>query len=296
MSGGVEVVGSGQNVLIVEDEEEWCGIYQRAVSAQNPDYKVEVAKDLVSAERLIDAAKFAVAFVDVGLDISDDRNVDGLRVMEKIRDTGDETSIVVVTGRSGQDVLPITRDAIKKYGAYDTIGKSTIKPTDIKRLLEGGVEAYRQESLKYASTTGRTGARDVLRGQADGMIWDERVMRITQFKSHAGKFYGFLSELFGEYLPVATVPDEVCANVDDAVGVVYGDYWSRGVGAAIVVCFGADQTFDRAVSVDPVNGRLFGRYLVGPPLRVLNGPGVKGMVLPLCERRREDFAGRTAEA
>ena len=147
-------MGSDRNVLIVEDEDEWRKIYERIVSFQFPEQTIKIAKDLAGAERLIDSTKFAVAFVDVGLDITDDHNVDGLRVMQKIRDTGDETSIVVVTGRSGQDVLSIARDAIKKYDAYDTIGKGSIEPSDIKRLLNGGLQAYRS-----ATTSGRMDAR-----------------------------------------------------------------------------------------------------------------------------------------
>ena len=48
------------------------------MGAQGSRQTVRVATDLASAERLIDAAKFAVAFVDIGLDISDDGNVDGV--------------------------------------------------------------------------------------------------------------------------------------------------------------------------------------------------------------------------
>ena len=81
---------------------------------------VKVAEDLAEATALIDEMQFAVAFVDIGLDVANDRNIDGLRVMDKIRSAHDETSIVVVTGRSGQDVLPIAKDAVRRYGAHDS--------------------------------------------------------------------------------------------------------------------------------------------------------------------------------
>ena len=66
--------------MIVEDEDEWSGAYERA-SLSSENHTVRIAKDLVSAKRLIEATQFAVAFVDVGLDINDDRYVDGLRVL-----------------------------------------------------------------------------------------------------------------------------------------------------------------------------------------------------------------------
>src|SRR5215468_432306 len=101
-----------ENVLIVDDEEDWCQIYERAARRQGLSV-IEVARNLQQARALLDTMAYAVAFVDIGLDVADDRNIDGLRVMETIRELGDETSILVVTGRIGADVVPITRDAIK---------------------------------------------------------------------------------------------------------------------------------------------------------------------------------------
>ena len=277
-------MGSGDNILIVEDEDEWRGIYQRAMATQGSGYTIKVTPNLVGAEQLIDAAKFAVAFVDVGLDAADDGNVDGLRVMEKIRATGDETSIVVVTGRSGQDVLSITRDAIKKYGAYDTIGKSTIKPSDIKRLLAGALEAYRT-----TTPAERTAGRDALKGDADPFRWDENVMRVTQFKGDAVRFYEFLNELLTDYSPLLTRHSGERAYIDPTTGLVHGGYWSRGIGASIVVCLGPKDTFDQSVAAARADDRLLGRYNAGPPLKTIAGSGVKGVVFPLQDCRREDF-------
>ena len=89
---------------------------------------VKVAEDLVSASALVDDMKFAIAFVDVGSNVGDDQNIDGLRVMEKIREIGDETSIVVVTGRSGGDVIPVAREVFTKYQVHTIFRKAEIKP------------------------------------------------------------------------------------------------------------------------------------------------------------------------
>jgi ActR/RegA family two-component response regulator len=282
-------VGSSENVLIVEDEEQWRGVYERAVSAQGSGQMVKVAKDLASAERLIDAAKFAVAFVDVGLDASDDKNIDGLRVMEKIRAAGDETSIVVVTGRSGQDVLSITRDAIKKYDAYDTVGKSSVKPADIRRLLEGGLEAYRK-----ATVAGRRDAHEALRGQVGTLSWDDRVMRATQFKGDAGKFYTFLHGLFGAYLPIVARRDKAEATIELSAGLFHGDYWSRAIAAAIVICFGPEQQFKEAILARQTGGGPLARYDLRDPINELAGHAVRGAVFPLADGRREEYGGREA--
>lgn len=277
---------SDENVLIVEDEDEWSGAYERAVDSLGENHTVRIAKDLVSAKRLIEATQFAVAFVDVGLDINDDRNVDGLRVMESIRATDVETSIIVVTGRSGQDVLSIARDAIKEYDAYDTVGKSSVAPAEIRRLLEGGLAEYRK-----AAAAGRKAAHEVLRGDAEPMNWDHRVMQATRFKGNASEFYDFLDRLLDNYLPIVMKHPNDQLAIDSATGLVYGDCWSRAIAEAIAVCFGPTEQFDQAVGAIHTNGKLLGRYKVAEPLKQLTSNGIEGALFPLPELHREDFGG-----
>jgi len=112
---------AARNLLIVEDEPEWCEIYADVAKREGVN-SVKIAEDLAQAAALVDEIQFAVAFIDIGLDVGDDRNIDGLRVMDKIRSVKDETSIIVVTGRSGTDVLSI-RDSIMRYNAHRIVGK-----------------------------------------------------------------------------------------------------------------------------------------------------------------------------
>src|SRR6202012_1385288 len=108
----------------------WSDIYERMVR-QAGLTNITVTDNFEDAERAIDSMRFAVALVDIGLRVDDDRNIDGLRGMEKIRAAGGRTSIIVITGRSGRDVVPIIRDSIKKYSAYDTLAKSSLLPADL---------------------------------------------------------------------------------------------------------------------------------------------------------------------
>ena len=162
--------------LVVEDERSWSEVYERALWRVGVD-RVEVADTYQSAATAIDAMRFAVAVVDIGLAVDDDRNVDGLRVMEKIRVVGDPTSIIVVTGRSGRDVVPIIRDSIKKFGAYDTIAKNTLVPaelrsssTGVSRNTSGPSAATRSGSTpRYAGRPSRSsGTTDAARCPGEG--------------------------------------------------------------------------------------------------------------------------------
>jgi ActR/RegA family two-component response regulator len=278
-------VGSGGNILIVEDEEEWRQIYTRAVKEHAPDLTVMTAQSRAAAERLIDAAKFAVAFVDISLDTADGKNTDGLQVIRKIRETGDETSIIVVTGRGGQDALPIARDALKKYGAYDTVAKMTTDLAQLEELLAGGLQEYRK-----AAATGRTAVRDAFRGATGGMSWDDQVTRAIGFRGDVQKFYGFLNELMAGQLPIVTRDGRQPVTIDPPLHLVHGDFWSRGTAAAVAVCFGAPVQFDEAIEGARARGTLLGRYQVGEPATVLDENGIKGAVFPLQGAQREDFA------
>jgi ActR/RegA family two-component response regulator len=271
------------NVLIVEDEVDWCAIYERAARRHGIS-TVRIAHDLAGAETLLDEMKFSVAFVDIGLDVYDDRNIDGLRVMEKIRSLQDETSIIVVTGRSGRDVLPIARDALKKYDAFDTVGKVPLEPADISRLLVDGLAAYQKGAGRPAPVN------ETLAGARTPWEWDDQMLRATGIDGGSTALYRFLERLFGRFLPVVAPIDDAGVTVDAAAAVAHGEYWSRGVGGAVAVLFGPDDAM-AAVTKDAEDGReVVGSYPVGPLLNEASAGTVRGAVYALTERRRDGYA------
>jgi len=62
--------------------------------------------------------------------------------MEKIREVGDPTSIILVTGRSGRDVVSIIRDSQKKFDAYDAMPMNTLVPAELRELIAGGLGKF----------------------------------------------------------------------------------------------------------------------------------------------------------
>ena len=72
------------NILVAEDDPHWRRIY-REQAEENGFSNVYLAKNLIEATGLINDVQFAAAFIDIGLDLENDRNVDGLEVMDKIR-------------------------------------------------------------------------------------------------------------------------------------------------------------------------------------------------------------------
>jgi hypothetical protein len=265
---------ASNNLLVVEDEPYWCDIYLRAGKREKFDV-VRIAQNLQQAEKFIWEMQFAVAFIDIGLNITDDQNVDGLRVMGEIRDRCDPTSIVVVTGRSGRDVLPITRDVIKKYDAIEIIGKTEIDPPQIRSLLREGLVAFIEGSAAQGVT-----AEDTLRGSVPRQYWDDQMLRAIDARNGVHGLHIFLEALLGEFLPlVASNPSEP-VTLDRENALAHGLYWSRATGQAVAVFYGRRSAADQAKEAES-SGLLLGRYHVDALLKRSSAHGLTGAVFAL---------------
>lgn len=269
------------NALLVEDERSWSEVYERAARRAGFD-TITAARTYDEAASAVDSMRFAVAVVDIGLRVDDDRNVDGLRVMDKIRAIGDRTGIIVVTGRSGGDVLPIIRDSIKKFNAYDTIAKATLVPAELRALIGGAGQEYER-----GAAADKAQLYEALRGDMEQVFWDDNLLRKAITLGGADELYRLIESLFGPFVPlVPGKPGGVRVQDDN---LAFGTFWSRGVGAPIVSCFG---TPDRVAALEAVSkdGMLLGRYPVGELLRGYSSPHARGVIYRLERHRRSDFA------
>lgn len=269
-----------ESVLIVEDESEWRAIYRRAAQKQG-FATIEEAATLEGAKALLRARKYGVAFVDIGLDVDDDSNVDGLRVMELIRSLGDETSIIVVTGRSGPDVVEVTRDALKKHNAFDTVSKATVAPAVIQQLLAGALAAFHEKKAAF-----RPSVTDVLRGSMEPNIWDDQMLRATKVARGVEGLHAFVDALFARFLPVVARPGFAGLRFDSSSGVAHAAYWSRATGQAIAIVIGAQPVVE---ALAPADGKLLGLYEVGEVLNSATSGEVAGIVYAIADGR-DSFA------
>lgn len=273
-----------RNLLIVEDEPEWRDIYARA-AAREGVHTVKAAKDLAEATALIDEIQFAMAFIDIGLDVGDDRNIDGLQIMDKIRSVKDETSIVVVTGRSGKDVLPITRDSIMRYRAHYILGKVDITPDEIEEQLKTGLKAFEERNSLSAVP-----AHTVLKGDLESWQWEDQMMRGTSVQGGVRGLHEFLDRLVSEFLPLVPAKPGAAMTKDVATGVMHGTYWSRSIGAAVVICFAATARAELEIEPAKSGQPLLGMYDVGAALSEFSAHGVSGAVFALSGVQRQSFA------
>lgn len=271
---------SQANFLVVDDERSWRDFYEAEIRQMNVG-PVWSAGDLAEAGKAIESVRFAVALVDIGLEEDDDRNVDGLRVMQLIRGAGDPTSIIVVTGRSGRDVLSIVRDSIKEYDALDAVAKKTLAPSHLRHLLESGIRAYQD-----ATSDERRLLYDSLRGEAEQVIWDDAIMRATGIHGGAKAYYSLLESLFRPFVPLVSRQSD---GVQVHDGVAYGTFWSRGTGHAVMGCFGEEERVETVMEQARGGGMLLGGHAVKELVNVYRGEGNGGVVYLLANCVRGEF-------
>jgi len=272
------------SLLIVEDHKDWREFYVRAAQAEGIEI-IRIADVLADAESYVEALKFSVAFIDIGLDEKNDQNADGMRVMEKIRALGDQTSIVVVTGRSGRDVLRIAKNVLREYDAYDILAKPDIKPSEIKDLITSGLAKFRERVSEEQATIG-----DALRGDEPRPYWDDETLRWSGVRDGVHGLYRFLDQLLSAYLPLVPREPSEPLSLDAEVGIAHQAYWSRAIGEAIVVLFGGQVAMADVLGQRRAGEALLGRYAVGERLSDFSGNGVAGAIFALTDAPRGAFA------
>ena len=208
-----------------------------------------------------------------------------MRVMAKIRGADDKTSIVVVTGRSGRDVLPLTRDVLRKYDAYEIVGKPEIEPRDITGFLRDGLEAFREKEA-----TAGVKVHNVLRGNLSRQMWDDNVLEAMKARGGAQGLYAFLDEMLAHFLPLVPRTTGEGLDIDAATGVAHGSYWSRSVGRPIVIFFAEADRAASELDIARSQGTLLSRYQVDEVLKEHTGHGLGGAVFALKGKERGAFA------
>jgi CheY-like chemotaxis protein len=264
-----------ENILILDDESVWRGIYENSIRKLGIS-SIQTVSSLAEAKRAIDAMKFAVAIIDIGLDTSDETNVEGLLAMDKIRSLGDDTSIIVITGRSGPDVIDVVSESIQKHGAVATFAKGKVDSGLLRNAVTDGLRVYREKEADQDVSV-----HEVLRHQENQMVWDHMMMRVLGINEGVAVFYGFLERLLRAYLPLVSRDNDKAIGVDLDDGVVHGAFWSRAIGSAVVVSLGQQFAVERAMETVASDGSLHGRYRVGEILSEYSKGKSKGVVYAL---------------
>jgi len=92
---------------------------------------VEVFEDPKKALERIDQKDFDIVVTDIRMD-----EVDGLQVLEHVRQSSERTKVIMITGYA---MMSVAREAMEK-GAFDFIDKP-FKPDDLRKVIAKAAKA-----------------------------------------------------------------------------------------------------------------------------------------------------------
>jgi two-component system NtrC family response regulator len=119
-------------LLVVDDEESICFSMSEYFSLQG--YRVDTARELDEAEKLIVASEYKVVIQDLRL--SETRNPDGLNIIKMIRGQNPQTRIVVLTAYGSTEM----EDEARRCGADAFLRKP--KPlSQVAQVIQGLLES-----------------------------------------------------------------------------------------------------------------------------------------------------------
>ncbi|MDO6737475.1 sigma-54 dependent transcriptional regulator [Wenyingzhuangia sp. 2_MG-2023] len=121
-------------ILIIEDEAAIRRVLKRIIADENKTYEVEEVEDGVLGLNLVKANDYDLILCDIKMP-----KMDGVEVLEKIKELKPEIPVIMISGHGDLDTAVQTM----RMGAYDYISK----PPDLNRLLNTVRNALDQKKL-----------------------------------------------------------------------------------------------------------------------------------------------------
>ncbi|MFZ4783948.1 MAG: sigma-54-dependent transcriptional regulator [Flavobacteriales bacterium] len=134
-------------ILIIDDEAAIRGALKEILEYES--FEVSEAEDGISALKIVEKEQFDLIFCDIKMP-----KMDGLEVLEKLKEKGIDTPVVIITGHG---TVETAVEALKK-GAYDFIQK----PLDLNRVLVTVRNASNQTALVQETKSLRKKVNKVL--------------------------------------------------------------------------------------------------------------------------------------
>jgi len=128
-------------LLVVDDEESICFSMSEYFSLHG--YRVDTARELEEAEKLIEATEYKVVIQDLRLTTT--RNPDGLDIIKMIRSQNPQTCIIVLTAYGSSEM----EDEARRCGADAFLRKP--KPlSQVAQVVQGLLEAPPKHAIRPA--------------------------------------------------------------------------------------------------------------------------------------------------
>jgi DNA-binding NtrC family response regulator len=128
-------------LLIVDDEESICFSMSEYFSLHG--YKVDTARELEEAEKLLGATEYKVVIQDLRLSLK--RDADGLAMIRLVKEQNPEARIVVLTAYGSAEI----EDEARRCGADAFLRKP--KPlSQVAQVVQGLIESPPRHAARHA--------------------------------------------------------------------------------------------------------------------------------------------------
>jgi ActR/RegA family two-component response regulator len=265
--------------LIVEDTPEYQELYRRAVERQGGDaYIVSCLDDAIAA---IKRRLYPVAIIDVRLSEDDETNIDGLKVLEFMREFGDRTNAILITGYGS---FQIAREAFRQYEVFEGLEKGValdVIEATIRRAYQSFAEPQQDVGASYSNT---------LKGREHALWeWENRALKVASSTGGMDGLYRFFDGLLRDFVPLIPNANEAGCLIYDQKKLACGRFWSRGCGAAVLISFGNRDEVRRLESeISPTfltEGLHYESSVeLGAVLKKFSSHGIYGLVRKLVDQ------------
>jgi DNA-binding response OmpR family regulator len=128
-------------LLVVDDEEAICFSMSEYFSLHG--YKVDTAREMEEAEKLLDTSDYKVVIQDLRLSLTN--SSDGLEMIRSIREHNPQTRIIILTAYGSAEV----EDEARRCGADAFLRKP--KPlSQVAQVVQGLIESPPKSSIRHA--------------------------------------------------------------------------------------------------------------------------------------------------
>lgn len=225
-----------QRILIVENLEPLQKQYKVGLELAN--LEADTASKLEDALAAIENRTYTIIMVDLMLNDPVDTKLDGLPILERVRDLGEGTKTIVI---SGQTSIETALETQKAYAGSDYVEKTKILNEGMDYLINKITDLLKNAEIKLYGPY-KSVAPVLAGGYARERNWSDQFLNGLKSKGGIPGLEKFLTKLGNPLVPLLPEKDVTSPlQIKPDLGVATGHFWSKGKGIGVQLVIGNED-------------------------------------------------------